>query len=511
MLSRLLRNPITWLCFLFILTRLFFLTKLAVFNDEAIYLDWGWSSLHEPNNLFYSLYDGKQPVFFWLLGLAQILAPSQPLLAGRLVGVFFGAASAAGTFLLTRRIADAKTALFATLLYIVSPLFVFFDRQALAESAIVALTIWSAHGMLQLIDVTQKTFSLKKASVLSFFLACGIAIKSSFMLSLLALTQLTTMHAYATKKRASTKYLLYVFYIAVLMLLPLLLQQRFWQTLPLSQRYTFTVSELLLLPFGQWLANVRSVFETLMLFTPIAGLVALLANKGSLHSMKDLPILLKQLFFTQMLLLSATIFLARGLHPRYIVSAVSFLPTITAAMLLHTEQNLKNLRGLLIICLTTLLPLLLSSLLVVFPLQFFSAVDRVSSMSQKQAYVTNWTAGYAATQAANFISAKSAFDSATFIAMRTDAGNPESAVRFYFQANKNFKTFYFDELAGIQLDSYACLHSESPVFFVSRDQHLAKEERFWQETARFFNPGGESSVGVYTIKQPCEGKTLTLE
>ena len=52
---------LTLLTIFYFVFRLVNLTKLPIFNDEAIYLDWGWRETHRAGFLYYSLYDAKQP------------------------------------------------------------------------------------------------------------------------------------------------------------------------------------------------------------------------------------------------------------------------------------------------------------------------------------------------------------------------------------------------------------------------------------------------------------------
>src|ERR1035437_2049252 len=80
---------LTLLIIFYFVFRLINLTKLPIFNDEAIYLDWGWRETHRDGFLYYSLYDAKQPFLMWIFGIAESII-SDPLFAGRLVSVVSG-------------------------------------------------------------------------------------------------------------------------------------------------------------------------------------------------------------------------------------------------------------------------------------------------------------------------------------------------------------------------------------------------------------------------------------
>src|SRR3989344_4355335 len=149
MLNSIIKNSVLMILSIsYFLFRLVNLTKLPIFNDEAIYLDWGWRETHVPGYLYYSLYDAKQPLLMWLFGISQTIFPD-PLFAGRLVLVIFGFLTLAGIYKISKKYFDKKTAIIACILYILVPIFVFYDRQVLMESAIGAIGIWSVYYLLK--------------------------------------------------------------------------------------------------------------------------------------------------------------------------------------------------------------------------------------------------------------------------------------------------------------------------------------------------------------------------
>ena len=122
--------------------RLINLTKLPIFNDEAIYLDWAWRETNEPGMLFYSLYDGKQPLLMWLFGISMHIF-SDPFFAGRFISVIFGFLTLLGIYKLGKKYFTQNIATASALLYIFIPLFSFYDRQALMEAAVGAVGVWT--------------------------------------------------------------------------------------------------------------------------------------------------------------------------------------------------------------------------------------------------------------------------------------------------------------------------------------------------------------------------------
>ncbi len=135
----------------YFLIRLINLLGSPIFNDEAIYLDWGWRETHVPGYLYYSLYDAKQPLLMWVFGIVQQVLPD-PLFSGRIVSVFTGFLTLLGIFKISQKLFDTKTAFLASVFYTVIPIFSFFDRQALMESPVSAIGIWAGYFLIKLTE-----------------------------------------------------------------------------------------------------------------------------------------------------------------------------------------------------------------------------------------------------------------------------------------------------------------------------------------------------------------------
>jgi len=130
---------------IFSFLRLFHLTILPIFADEAIYIRWSQVMRAEPTLRFLPLSDGKQPLFMWLT-IPFLKIFSDPLAAGRFLSVLAGLGSLIGIFFLTREISKNKwVSLAASFLYVVVPFFVFFDRLALVDSMLMMFGIWIAY------------------------------------------------------------------------------------------------------------------------------------------------------------------------------------------------------------------------------------------------------------------------------------------------------------------------------------------------------------------------------
>lgn len=123
--------------------RLYNLTILPIFVDEAIYVRWSQVMASEPTLRFLPLSDGKQPLFMWIL-MFLIKYFSDPLFIGRLISVFTGVGTAIGVFVFSYLLFKNKlVSLASLLLYILSPFTVFFDRMALVDSMLSMFGVWA--------------------------------------------------------------------------------------------------------------------------------------------------------------------------------------------------------------------------------------------------------------------------------------------------------------------------------------------------------------------------------
>jgi Ca2+/Na+ antiporter len=132
---------------IFFATRLYNVTLLPVFSDEAIYIRWTQMMRHDPEQyLFLPLYDGKTPLMMWLLQLFEPLVPEDPLLGSRLMSVLFGLGTMFIISLIAKHMSQSsRVQLISALIYICMPFTFIHDRLALTDAPMVfflALTTW---------------------------------------------------------------------------------------------------------------------------------------------------------------------------------------------------------------------------------------------------------------------------------------------------------------------------------------------------------------------------------
>lgn len=486
------------LVLVFIGLRLPALTKLPVFNDESIYIDWAWRAMNLPGFAFFSLLDGKQPVVLWIMGILESLLPDM-LWAGRFAAVMWSGATVAAMNVAARLLfAQRSIAVLAACLYCITPIFIFYDRQALYESAVSAVFCWLFVATVWFI----KQPTLIKASLMGVIFGVGLWIKSSVFLAAPAVLALMLVGLGKKSWQQSTiGYIAYAFFISQIIAILLYIQPNFQQAEQVD-RYIFSISELLTIPILVWLKNAFTAVEIIWwLGSPVVLLGAILYASHTSFRSRYLTL---PLVYIGILLL-AVILASRALNPRYLVATVSVLPLPAAAFLYQLWQG--RLLAKMGVAIAVVVTASMSMFLLLSPERFLRTLDHVLVYPLAAEYLDNWTAGNAGQEAVAYVQEQLG-SSAGYVFVRRDAGNPESLVLYSFHKNERVVATYFDAIEIPVLEQLNCIESVQPVFFISRDRHLGGTERFWQEQKRFENAA--SSVGVYVPKTGCQGGVLEL-
>lgn len=155
--------------------RVYHLTLLPVFVDEAIYIRWSQIMSNEATLRFLPLSDGKQPLFMWIL-MFIVKRISDPLFAGRILSVASGMGTMVGVSVLGYVFTKSKKVAFiAGLIYAINPFVYFFDRLALVDSMLTMFGVWTFLFAI----LTAKTRRLDLAMITGFLLGCAMLTKST--------------------------------------------------------------------------------------------------------------------------------------------------------------------------------------------------------------------------------------------------------------------------------------------------------------------------------------------
>lgn len=476
------------------------LTLLPIFNDEAIYIDWGLSAVQIPSHQFDSLLDAKQPLMVWMFGIFASVFPD-PLFGGRAAGIVAGSLTVVGLYFVAKKLFNKQTAVIATLLYSVVPIFVFYHRQALMESAIACIGIWSFYFLLLFLEKPNK----KTGSILGLVWGVGFLIKSSIALFFIPSLFLLCYQFYKKRERKlaiSSLFLIGAFFCTTYIVF---IQPYFWQSLKTNSRYTFTIVELLHFPITSWLTHFLGFLEISFVFmTPVVFLISLF---GLFKMKKENVKYIRRfiIYFIGALFLES--FLGKTQNQRYLMPFLTFL-IISAAYVLNKWWKGNFIRKSIVI-LTFSLPILMSGFQIFSPAEYIVQLSKLTKYSDL-VYVEGQTSGYGIKESAGFIKAYADSSKPNMVFFALNAGNPENAIDIYTKLDSRLYGMYIDAEIFPEIEKYQCMSSKYPVFFVTRSEQQASLNRFFELEKSFPNPDGEYFVGIYTIKKNCVGETLPL-
>jgi len=259
---------------LYFATRLYHLKSLPMFCDEGIYIRWGQMAAHSGNFLV-SLTDGKPPLHpLAMVPFIQMI--KDPLVAGRVSTIVFGAFTTLGVFLLGRELHGNRLGVLSAFLYVICPFALWYDRLALAEGLLLTFFTWALF------------FAVKARTSGKLFYLIGTAVASGLAL----LTKSTALllfpiipFAYLVKRSprgVPGRYrplLLWLLAVAVSCLVAysmfslLRLAPGFHFIADLEKTRTLTFTELLGSPLLMLPGNTRAVFRVLFVYLTPAFLV----------------------------------------------------------------------------------------------------------------------------------------------------------------------------------------------------------------------------------------------
>ena len=304
------------LLMLFFLTRLTSLRNLPIFTDEAIYIHWARLAWKDASWRFVSLTDGRQPLQTWAT-IPFLKLFSDPLIAGRLFGVFSGLFALTGIFALAYFLFGKKSAYVASLVYIFNPYYLFYDRMALVDSAVNGFFIWFIFFCLVLI----KNQRLDLALIFGLLAGLGTLAKSTIRVFFLPLIAAPLF--YLKKKdfwRQTLNYFVLVGFAGVLSLVVYNVQRLSPFMHFIEQKNTTFVKtplEFLENPFDPLLHNLKTIpYYFLSESNYVLVLVGLMGLVLLFRKERELTTLLAIFFLIPFFILSA---MAKVVFPRYLI------------------------------------------------------------------------------------------------------------------------------------------------------------------------------------------------
>jgi 4-amino-4-deoxy-L-arabinose transferase-like glycosyltransferase len=128
------------LLLLYFATRLFRLTLLPMFVDEAFHMGWALQMAQE--GLLAESGDSGKFLVIWLMSLVLPFFGDHVLWLGRFISISFGLLGLVGCYVLGRRLFDRRVGLIGAGLYLVAPYTFFYPRMALVDGPMTTLVVY---------------------------------------------------------------------------------------------------------------------------------------------------------------------------------------------------------------------------------------------------------------------------------------------------------------------------------------------------------------------------------
>jgi dolichyl-phosphate-mannose-protein mannosyltransferase len=488
----------------FAFTRLYNLSVAPIFCDEAIYAHWALLGFHDSSHLLDSLADGKQPSFIWLVVLTLNVV-SDPLLAGRLLSVVMGLSGMIGAGLLGQELfRDKGVGYLSSLLYLVTPMFVTYDRLALYDTMTTSLTLWGLYLSVRMV----RRLRVSSSMLLGLVLGLGLLTKSSAVFSFvhvvatwLLLDRRNHQGSKTTSRWMGLVLLSWV--VGFLVFFPLLLASCGGRLFAFSTRYVQNFSEWSENPLATVAHHAPTVFRELGEYVtyPVLGLavIALLFSRTRWR-----PGLFLFLYFIMPAAVLVLAMREHCLYPRYFMPAAASLIVLTAQGLRIVSVRLRwpVLRYALV--LAVVLPMLRFDALLLFHHRStpFPHTDRAQ-------FVLWYTSGYGFDDAVRYLRRQAEKRPIRVVTQR-GIGLIPSGLGIYFANTKRVKIAEIDAIGEHEIRELAMSGSKVPTYLILTDMERQYRAQTWmlEPVAEFLRPERWTSVVVYLVNRNAK-KALT--
>jgi 4-amino-4-deoxy-L-arabinose transferase-like glycosyltransferase len=324
---------------IYLITRLFALNNFPIFVDEGIYIHWAKIARADASWRFISLTDGKQPLHTWGIIPFLKLFPNDALLAGRLFSVCSGLVALGGMFFLLYYLFGKKAAILGVFIYVLTPFFLFYDRLALADSAVNAGFIWMLFFSILLI----KTLRLDVALIFGLISGLALLIKSSSWL-FLGLAALAPILAWKKKINRFfhtwlNYYILYglTFVLAFVIYNVQRLSPFLHYVAEKNKTFVMTFSEFIRNPFFSFFVNIKNLPIYILLESGIViFILGLIGFYLIFQKHWRLATYLSAWFLIPFMMIA---FFSKVIFPRYLIFFASLLVITTTYLFVYLKKH----------------------------------------------------------------------------------------------------------------------------------------------------------------------------
>ncbi len=454
---------------LFFFTRFYNILALPIFTDEAIYVRWSQIASNDASWRFISLTDGKQPMYVWI---AMILMKfiNDPLLAGRTVSVLAGFGSMVGLFFLTSEIFNPsagsgrkgfgawKLGLLASLLYVLYPFALVYDRMALYDSLVAMFMIWALYFEVLLVRYIRFDLAL----ILGMVIGLGMLTKTNTMFALILLPVLVLLFNFKDKKWKEKLGKLILFsLVAVFMANAMYLILRlspFYHIIE-SKNYVFIypLSEWLTHPFTYFFGNLSALVDWVVKYMtlPFLALVVSSFLIGKKYFRE------KVLLFAWFIIpLIALAFFGRVMYPRFILFMTIPLLVLGTYALYEVMGFARK------VWLKVVIFIVFITMFVIN--DYFIVTDFAKAAvpkSDKGQFVASWPAGQGVKETVDFLTEK-AKTQKIYVGTAGTFGLMPYALEIYLKDNPNIIVKGFWPISDTLPEEVITASNQMPTYFV---------------------------------------------
>lgn len=440
-------------------TRLLNLTALPIFTDEAIYIRWSQIGAQDANWRFISLTDGKQPMFTWVMMLLLRFMPSDPLFTGRLTSVLAGLGTMIGLWFLSYELfRKPNVSWLVTLVYVISPFTLWYDRMAIYDSMVSLFSVWS----LYLATMLARSVRLDIALLLGMVLGMGMLNKSSGFLSLYMLPVTILLFDWKKDERM-VRLLRWIAYVAIAAVMSqiiysiLRLSPFFYIVGQKDNVFIFSPAEWLAQPFRFFAGNLRGMSDWLRSYMTLP-----------LFALAFLPFFIRSSRWPERLVLYAWSLapffvlanFGKVLYPRFILFMTIPLFIVAAESLSRIFDRVKKPFLAWAIVLLLLIPSLYTSYFIIR-----DPLHAPITLSDRAQYIDDWPSGWGVPQVVSYIGAQAAqhkvnvFTDGTF-------GLLPYALEIYYADNPNVHIVGIWPLPEVIPEAMVQAAKEAPTYLI---------------------------------------------
>lgn len=467
------------------------LLAIPIFTDEAIYIRWAQIGLADPAHRYISLTDGKQPLLTWLMYPMLTVFPD-PLFAGRFVSVLSSIAAVVGIYFVAYELFGRKTAVFAALVYLISPFALIYDRLALMDSLLAMLGIWS----LYLTILLARLVRLDVALLLGGTIGLAVLTKSSGFFYLFLLPLSLILFDFRKKKRLFRflKWLglvLISVFIVQVMYNSLRLSPWFYLIEQKNYTFVFALDEFIKAPFGPLLSNLHGLLPILYAYLtiPISFVVGAAIILGIIK--KDKRLIYLFLWFLLPFLSLASF--GKVIFPRFILFMVLPLFVIAGHVISNfTFFAYKKMKILLLIIAFILVSSFYQSYLLIF-----SPVNAAIPQVDRNQLFDDWPSGYGVKEVIAFLKEKSRLSKVVVGTEGTFGLNP-AVYEIYLGDNKNVEVHGYWPVSEVpeELLEKSRLY---PTYLIFKEKQLIPSDWPLTLVARYRRGKGNTYLLFYQV------------